>query len=198
VADKVTSILMVGVGGQGIILASKILAQIIQQQGFDLKISEIHGMAQRGGSVVTHLRYGSRVNSPIIDAGQADYILAGEKLEAWRWLPMLRAGGTVVTNTQEIKPVPVIMGVQKYPLGIMSNLESETGGKIGSLVALDALAVARTCGQPRAANVVLSGVLCKLLGFPAEACRQAVREVVPARSLEENMKAFVAGYEYGE
>ncbi len=193
---KVTSVLMVGVGGQGIILASKILARIIQKQGFDLKISEVHGMAQRGGSVVTHLRFGESVSSPIIDAGQADYILAGEKLEAWRWLPMLRTGGTVVTSTQEIKPVPVIMGAQKYPAKIMAALEQEAGGRVGSLVALDALALASACGQPRAANVVLSGVLSRLLGFPPEACEEAVREVVPPRFLAENMRAFRAGYQY--
>ncbi|MBS4023358.1 MAG: indolepyruvate oxidoreductase subunit beta [Dethiobacter sp.] len=193
---KVTSVLMVGVGGQGIILASKILAQVVLKQGLELKISEIHGMAQRGGSVVTHLRFGAEVHTPLIDTGQADYMIASEKLEAWRWLPMLRRGGTVVVSTQEIKPVPVIIGAQKYPDGIMGNMEAMVGEEIGYLYALNALEVARACGQPRAANVVLSGVLSRCLGFSPQHCDEALQEVVPSRFLEENRKAFAAGFDY--
>ncbi len=194
--QKATSILMVGVGGQGIILASKILAQVVQRLNFDLKISEVHGMAQRGGSVVTHLRYGTEVHTPLIDEGEADYIMASEKLEAWRWLPMLRHGGTVVVSTQEIKPVPVIMGVQEYPKAILEKMQSMVEKEIGKLYALNALDVARLCGQPRAANVVLSGVLSNCLGFSPEHCREALEEVVPARFLAENKKAFEAGFQY--
>lgn len=187
---KTTSILMGGVGGQGIILASK-----IQAHGNDLKISEIHGMAQRGGSVLTHVRYGPEVHSPLMEAGQADYIIASEKLEAWRWLPFLRRGGTMVVSTQEIKPVPVILGVQKYPEGIMERLEALVGSDVGALYALDALAEARACGQPKAANVVLTGVLGRQLGFPLDSYLAALEEYVPARFLEENKKAFKAGFE---
>jgi indolepyruvate ferredoxin oxidoreductase, beta subunit len=194
--NKVTSVLMVGVGGQGIILASKILAQVVQKLGLELKISEVHGMAQRGGSVVTHLRFGDEVHTPLIDPGQADYILASEKLEAWRWLPMLRFGGTVVVSTQEIKPVPVIIGAQKYPEGIMEKMQAMVGEQIGSLYALNALEVARLCGQPRAANVVLSGVLSRYLGFSPQHCHEALEEVVPPRFLEVNKKAFEAGFDY--
>jgi indolepyruvate ferredoxin oxidoreductase, beta subunit len=194
--NKVTSVLMVGVGGQGIILASKILAQVVQKLGLELKISEVHGMAQRGGSVVTHLRFGDEVHTPLIDPGQADYILASEKLEAWRWLPMLRFGGTVVVSTQEIKPVPVIIGVQKYPEGIMEKMQAMVGEQIGSLYALNALEVASLCGQPRAANVVLSGVLSRYLGFSPQHCHEALEEVVPPRFLEVNKKAFEAGFDY--
>ncbi|MDW7651013.1 MAG: indolepyruvate oxidoreductase subunit beta [Bacillota bacterium] len=193
---KTTSILMGGVGGQGIILASKILAHVIQAHGNDLKISEIHGMAQRGGSVLTHVRYGEEVNSPLIEAGQADYIIASEKLEAWRWLPFLRPGGTMVLSTQEIKPVPVIIGLQKYPEGIMERMEALAGGDVGKLYAVNALEEARACGQPKAANVVLTGVLARQLEFPLESSLTALAEIVPARFLEQNKRAFLTGFEY--
>lgn len=192
---KTTSILMGGVGGQGIILASKILAQVIQIHDMDLKLSEIHGMAQRGGSVLTHVRFGTEVNSPLIEAGQADYIIASEKLEAWRWLPFLRPGGTMVVNTQEIKPVPVIIGAQKYPAGIMEKLNGMVGKELGALYAINALEIAQGVGQPKAANVVLTGVLASQLDFPLESFMTALDEVVPARFLEKNKKAFMAGYE---
>lgn len=192
---KTTSILMGGVGGQGIILASKILATVIQAHGYDLKMSEIHGMAQRGGSVLTHLRYGEHVSSPLIEAGQAEYIMASEKLEAWRWLPFLRRGGTLAVSTQEIKPVPVIIGAQKYPANILEHLQSMVGREIGSLYALNALEVARECGQPKAANVVLCGVLAQSMEFPLETYLAALESLVPARFLSENKKAFLAGYE---
>ncbi|EEG76485.1 indolepyruvate oxidoreductase subunit beta [Dethiobacter alkaliphilus] len=191
---KTTSILMGGVGGQGIILASKILAHVIQAHGLDLKISEIHGMAQRGGSVLTHMRYGEEVHSPLIEAGQADYIVASEKLESWRWLPFLRPGGTLVMNTQEIKPVPVIIGAQKYPQTIMEKMEALSGQE--KIYAMDALEAARACGQPKASNVVLVGVLARSLEFPLESFLEALEAVVPARFLETNKKAFMSGYEH--
>lgn len=195
-----TSILMGGVGGQGIILASKIISHVVQAHGLDLKLSEIHGMAQRGGSVLTLVRFGEEVHSPLIEAGQADYIMASEKLEAWRWLPFLRPGGTLVYSTQEIKPVPVIIGAQKYPDGINEKLASLAGadGPIGILRGVNALDVARDCGQPKAANVVLTGVLAKTLPFPLESWLDALEGTVPARFLEENKKAFLAGFAYAE
>lgn len=193
-ANSVTNILMVGVGGQGIILASRILARVVQTAGHDLKISEIHGMAQRGGSVVTHVRFGEKVHTPLIDTGQADFIFSSEILETWRWLPMLKKGGTVVTGIQQIKPLPVITGAQKYPEALEEKMRRLEGGQIGAFYALDALEIARNCGQPKASNVVLCGLLCRLLGFDASACRQALEEVVPARFLAENIKAFEAGY----
>ncbi|MBS4032741.1 MAG: indolepyruvate oxidoreductase subunit beta [Clostridiales bacterium] len=192
----VTSILMGGVGGQGVILASKILAHVILEHGYDLKISEIHGMAQRGGSVLTHMRFGSEVNSPLIEAGQADYVMASEKLEAWRWLPFLRPQGTMVVNTQEIKPVPVILGVQKYPANIMEAMTALVGRQIGALHAVNALEMATNCGQPKAANVVLCGVLALSLPFPLESYLAALEAAVPQRFLEQNKKAFQAGYYY--
>jgi indolepyruvate ferredoxin oxidoreductase beta subunit len=189
---------MGGVGGQGIILASKIISHVVQAHGLDLKLSEIHGMAQRGGSVLTYVRFGEEVHSPMIEMGQADYIMTSEKLETWRWLPFLRTGGTLVVNTQEIKPMPVITGAQKYPAGIEEKLSAlaDEKGPIGKLFALNALDVARACGQPKAANVVLTGVLAQTLDFSLESWLAALDEVVPPRFLEQNKKAFMAGYEY--
>jgi indolepyruvate ferredoxin oxidoreductase, beta subunit len=197
-SKETTNVLMVGVGGQGIILASRILSQVVQLADYDLKMSEIHGMAQRGGSVVTHLRFGTEVHTPLIDVGQADYILASEKLEAWRWLPMLSPGGTVITSNQEIKPLPVIIGVQKYPAELEDKLQSLVGTEIGSLFVLDALGIARSCGQPKASNVVLCGLLCRQLGFDTDSCQKALEHVVPARFLTENIKAFEAGYHHSK
>jgi indolepyruvate ferredoxin oxidoreductase, beta subunit len=192
---KTTSILMGGVGGQGVVLASKLLAHVIQNHGYELKISEIHGMAQRGGSVLTYVRFGDEVHSPLIEAGQADYVLASEKLEAWRWLPYLRRGGTMVCSTQEIKPVPVIMGIQKYPENIVESMEALVEeGLLGGLYAINALDVASACGQPKAANVALIGVLAQRLHFPLESYMEALDAFVPARFLEANKKTFMAGY----
>ncbi|MCR3920924.1 MAG: indolepyruvate oxidoreductase subunit beta [Firmicutes bacterium] len=194
---KTTSILMGGVGGQGIVLASKILAHVIQAHDFDLKISEIHGMAQRGGSVLTYIRFGEVVHSPLIEPGQADYVMASEKLEAWRWLPYLHSGGTMVCSTQEIKPVPVIMGLQKYPHNIEKAMQTMVAkGTLGKLYAINALAVARECGQPKAANVALIGVLAHCLQFPLASFEEALEAIVPARFLAANKKAFLAGYQY--
>ncbi|HHX74507.1 MAG TPA: indolepyruvate oxidoreductase subunit beta [Firmicutes bacterium] len=194
---KTTSILLGGVGGQGIVLASKLLAHVIQSHGYDLKISEIHGMAQRGGSVLTYVRFGSEVHSPLIEAGQANYILAAEKLEAWRWLPYLCRGGIMVCSTQEIKPVPVIMGAERYPEKVLEKMQSlAADGTLGGLFAIPALEVAAACGQPKAATVALLGVLAARLEFPRESYLQALADIVPARFLAANEKAFLAGYNY--
>ncbi|NLN06502.1 MAG: indolepyruvate oxidoreductase subunit beta [Firmicutes bacterium] len=194
---KTTSILMGGVGGQGIVLASRLLAHVIQAHGYDLKISEIHGMAQRGGSVLTYVRFGSEVHSPLIEAGQADYVLAGEKLEAWRWLPYLRRGGTMVCSTQEIKPLPVITGAERYPEKILAKMQALVDdGLLGGLYAIPALEMAASCGEPKAATVALVGVLAARLEFPGESYLQALADIVPARFLEANKKAFLAGYNY--
>jgi indolepyruvate ferredoxin oxidoreductase beta subunit len=190
-----TSILMGGVGGQGIVLASRLLAHVIQAHNHELKISEIHGMAQRGGSVITYVRFGREVFSPLIEPGQADYILAAEKLEAWRWLPYLRRGGTMVCSTQEIKTVPVITGKQEYPKTIMEKMQAlAEEGTIGCLYAVNALEIAEKCGQPKAATVALIGILARCLPFPVESYHAALKAVVPARFLEANEKTFLAGY----
>ena len=154
---------MGGVGGQGIVLASKILAQVIQDHQLELKVSEIHGMAQRGGSVLTFVRYGTAVHAPLIEQRQADYLFALEKLEAWRLLPYLRTGGTLVCSTQEIKPMPVIIGQQQYPPQIIPALEAlAADGTLCNFLAINALEVACACGQ-RKLPMALLGVLARTL-----------------------------------
>lgn len=183
-------ILLVGVGGQGTILASRILAHVGQAAGYDIKVSEIHGMAQRGGSVVTQVRMGEKVYSPLIEEGRADVILAFEKLEALRWLSYLKAGGSLLVNDQAIYPVPVLAGLAEYPEDISGYLKA----KIKDTVVLDALGTARECGNARAANVVLVGLLARRLPFAEEKWQEALAARVPARFLEVNRKAFAAGY----
>ena len=114
-SNSVKNIMIVGVGGQGTLLASKLLGYVLMQQGYDVKVSEVHGMSQRGGSVVTYVRFGDKVYSPVIDKGEADYILSFEKLEALRWIEYLKIGGQIITNTQEVDPMPVITGAMQYP-----------------------------------------------------------------------------------
>lgn len=188
--NQVTSILLVGVGGQGTILASKILGDVALAQGYDVKVSEIHGMAQRGGSVVTHVKWGQKVHSPLIEAGQADYIIATEQLEALRWVKYLKPGGTLITNLQQIYPVPVILGVQDYPENIIARLEAKVNTK-----AIDALGKALACGNGKAANVVLIGVLAQIMGLPKDLWLGALEKRVPAKFLEVNQAAFAAGFE---
>ena len=188
--NKVTNILMVGVGGQGTILASRILSFLAQDEGYDVKVSEIHGMAQRGGSVVTQVRMGQQVYSPLISEGQADFILAFERLEALRWISYLKKGGTMIINDQAIEPVPVIMGLQKYPDQIIDRIRS----KVPDTIALDAQALAQKCGNDKASNVVLMGVLARKMGFTKEQCIKALEAKVPAKFLELNKLAFEEGW----
>lgn len=122
-SNSVKNIMIVGVGGQGTLLASKLLGYVLMQQGYDVKVSEVHGMSQRGGSVVTYVRFGDKVYSPVIDKGEADYILSFEKLEALRWIEYLKIGGQIITNTQEVDPMPVITGAMQYPDNIIEKLE---------------------------------------------------------------------------
>jgi len=188
--NREIDVLMVGVGGQGAILASKILAQVAQDQGFEVKVSEIHGMAQRGGSVVTHVRIGDKVHAPIISEGQADVILAFEQLEALRWVHYLKPGGTMVINDQTIAPVPVILGLQKYPAGIIAEIKK----RVPDTVAVNALDMARQSGNDKATNVVLMGVLAGRMEIAKEAWLTALEKKVPAKFLEINKKAFELGW----
>ncbi|MFZ5649712.1 MAG: indolepyruvate oxidoreductase subunit beta [Bacillota bacterium] len=183
-------ILLVGVGGQGTILASRVLAHVGQSMGYDIKVSEIHGMAQRGGSVVTQVRMGEKVYSPLIDEGSADVILAFEKLEGMRYLSYLKPGGSLIVNDQAIYPVPVLAGLAEYPGDIAGYLKS----KVKEAVMVDALGMARDCGNVKAANVVLVGVLARRLPFPEEKWQEALAARVPAKLLEVNRTAFNAGY----
>lgn len=186
---KTKNIMIVGVGGQGSLLASKLLGQVFLAAGFDVKVSEVHGMSQRGGSVVTYVRYGDKVASPIIDQGEADYIVSFELLEAARWLPFLRKDGRVVTNTQQIDPMPVVTGAMKYPENLVEKMKA-AGADVD---ALDCLSLAEQAGSPKAVNIVLMGRLSRYFDFPEEDWMKAMEVVVPKKFLEMNRKAFALG-----
>lgn len=188
--NKTTGVLMAGVGGQGIILAGKLSAQAAIIAGMDVKTSEIHGMAQRGGSVVTHVRFGNRVLSPVIDEGTADFLLAFEKLEGLRNLKFLKPGGTVILNDYEIQPLPVLMGRETYPDAVEQQIAARF-----PLLFIDAVAEAEACGNVRSANVVLLGALAHRLPFPVSVWEEALGLVVPDRFLEVNRRAFQRGVE---
>ena len=184
------SIMIVGVGGQGTLLASRILGAALVAKGYDVKVSEVHGMSQRGGSVVTYVRYGDAVASPIIEKGEADLLLSFEQLEAARWLPFLKPSGKLIVNTQSIDPMTVISGADTYPDGIISALE-----KAGAdVTAVDALSFAVEAGSAKAVNVVLMGVLAAKTDIPKETWLDALRETVPPKFLEMNLKAFDLGW----
>ncbi len=183
------NVMIVGVGGQGSLLASKLLGQLLLQQGYDVKVSEVHGMSQRGGSVVTYVRFGDHVASPVIDLGTADYIVSFELLEAARWLPYLREDGQIVTNTQQIDPMPVITGAAEYPQQLLEKMR-EAGAKVD---ALDCLSLAAQAGNVKAVNLVLMGRLSHYFDMPKEQWLTAMEKVVPAKFLEVNRKAFELG-----
>ena len=186
-----TNIMITGVGGQGSLLASRILGNTFMSLGYDVKVSEVHGMSQRGGSVVTYVKYGDEVASPVICKGEADFLISFELLEAARWLPYLKKDGVVVTSTQSINPMPVIMGVKEYPENIAEKIEAK-GIK---LMKADALAVAEECGSSKASNVVLIGMFAKHSDIPKEVFLKAVEQSVPAKFKELNIEAFNKGYE---
>lgn len=185
---KTTSIMIVGVGGQGTLLASKLLGNVLLQQGYDVKLSEVHGMSQRGGSVVTYVRYGDKVYSPVVDQGEADYILSFELLESARWISYLKKGGKLITNTHKTPPMPVITGAATYPENIAEKLAAKA-----DVIALDALPLAEQAGSAKAVNVVLIGVLSKLMPFGEDVWLKAIEETVPEKYLELNKKAFALG-----
>ena len=185
------NIMIVGVGGQGSLLASKLLGHLLLSRGYDVKVSEVHGMSQRGGSVVTYVRYGDKVYSPVIDEGEADYIVSFELLEAARWLPYLKKDGIIVTNTQQIDPMPVITGAAEYPEGLVEKLKA-SGAKVD---ALDCLSLATEAGSAKAVNIVLMGRLSHYFDIPEEAWMESLKANVPERFLELNKKAFKLGKE---
>jgi len=187
--NKTTNIMIVGVGGQGTLLASKTLGKLLVAEGFDVKVSEVHGMSQRGGSVVTYVRFGEKVYSPIIDKGQADYIVSFEKLEAARWLQYLKPGGQLITNLHETDPMPVITGAMTYPENLIEKMEA-LGVKVD---AIDALQLAEEAGTSKAVNLVLMGRLSKYFDITEEAWLKAIEACVPAKFLELNKKAFALG-----
>jgi len=186
------SIMIVGVGGQGTLLSSRLLGSVLTNEGFDVKVSEVHGMSQRGGSVVTYVKYGDEVNSPIIEKGEADYILSFEQLEAARWLPFLKKDGKMIVNTQQMDPMPVVMGKAQYPAGVLDAIR-----KAGADVTdVDALSLAVQAGSSKAVNVVLMGVLAAKTDIAYDVWMNAVKQTVPPKFLELNLKAFELGYKY--
>ena len=183
------NIMIVGVGGQGSLLASKMLVKLLLSQGYDVKVSEVHGMSQRGGSVVTYVRYGEKVYSPIIDKGTADFIISFEKLEAARWVPYLKKGGKIIMSTQEIDPMPVIIGAAQYPENLVEKMQA-AGADVD---AIDALDLAMQAGSSKAVNLVLMGRLSKYFDATQEAWMEALEACVPPKFLELNKKAFALG-----
>ncbi len=190
---KSMNIMIVGVGGQGSLLASKLLGRVLIGEGYDVKVSEVHGMSQRGGSVVTYVRCGDKVYSPIIDKGEADYIVSFEKLEAARYVDHLKKGGVIVTNDQRIDPMPVITGAFEYPDEVLDSLKKK-GVRIDSI---DALSLALEAGSSKCVNIVLMGRLSVYSDISEEAWIRAIEEVAPKKFMEINKKAFALGRKAG-
>ena len=187
---KTTNIMIVGVGGQGSLLASKLLGQLLVAENYDVKVSEVHGMSQRGGSVVTYVKYGEKVSSPIICDGEADFIVSFEKIEAARWVSCLKPDGRIIVNTQEIDPMPVITGAAEYPEGALDELTA-AGVKVD---ALDALTLADEAGSSKAVNIVLMGRLARYLDIPYERWIEEIEKAVKPKFIDINKKAFELGY----
>lgn len=185
------NILVVGVGGQGTLLTSRILGNLAIQSGYDVKLSEVHGMSQRGGSVVTHIRYGEKVYSPLVEVGKADIILAFEKMEALRWRHYLKKDGILIVNAQEIDPMPVIIGAADYPEDVIEQL-MDTENKV---IVADALAEARKIGNFRVVNTVLLGLLAKNMDVDKAKWEDAIKQTVPGKTIDMNVEAFEAGYQ---
>ncbi len=183
------NVMIVGVGGQGSLLASKLLGNLLMEQGYDVKVSEVHGMSQRGGSVVTYVRYGDKVYSPVIDKGEADFIISFELLEAARWAEFLRPGGRIIVNTQQIDPMPVITGAASYPSDIIAKLRS-LGLQVDAVAALE---IAEQAGSAKAINIVLMGRLARYFDVPEDEWQKALKRVVPEKFLALNQKAFALG-----
>jgi len=183
------SLLLVGVGGQGTILVSKILSEGLLEEGYDVKMSEIHGMSQRGGSVTTQIIFGDKVYSPTINQGEADVLVSFEKLEAARYVPILKKDGTLIVNEEEIWPLPVLGGLEKYPDGIMEELND----KIENIISINARTIAEELGEPRSQNIVMLGLTVKALGLDNIDWVSKIRKFLPERFHDVNIKAFEKG-----
>lgn len=183
------SIMIVGVGGQGTLLTSRILGGIIQEAGYDVKLSEVHGMAQRGGSVVTFVRYGDKVAEPIVEEGQADVLIAFERLEALRYAHFLKKDGVIIVNDQRIDPITVVTGAAKYPENIIENLKKDY-----NVVDVDAMEEAKKLGNSKVFNTIIVGVAAKRMDFAKEQWLEVIAATVPPKTIEINKAAFEAGY----
>ncbi len=186
---KAVNIMIVGVGGQGSLLASKLLGKIFADEGYDVKVSEVHGMSQRGGSVVTYVRCGEKVYSPIVTKGEADFIVSFEKLEAARYTECLKKDGRIVVNSQQIDPMPVITGAAEYPEGVLDELR-EKGVAVDEI---DALSLALEAGSPKCVNIVLMGRLSNYFDFSEKKWLDAIEDTVAPKFVEMNKKAFTLG-----
>lgn len=186
---SVISILIVGVGGQGSLLTSRILGTLALELGLDVKVSEVHGMAQRGGSVVTYVRMGDNVSSPIIEEGGADYMLSFELLESLRSVKLMKKNGKIVVNAQEIDPMPVIMGVQQYPDDVRKQLQEKVEAYF-----VDAVPIADKLGNVRFVNTVMIGKLAAIMGHGKQKWINAISQCVPQKTIDTNIQAFEKGY----
>ena len=184
------NIMIVGVGGQGTLLTSRVLGAIMLQAGYDVKVSEVHGMAQRGGSVVTYVRYGTKVAEPIVEEGQADVLIAFERLEALRYAHFLKKDGVMIINDQRMDPMPVVTGKAQYPQQIIETLE-----KKHKIIAVDAMAEAGKLGNTRVFNTIIIGVAAKHMEFSHDDWMKVIAETVPAKTIPLNQQAFEVGYQ---
>ncbi|RVU54224.1 indolepyruvate oxidoreductase subunit beta [Anaerosphaera multitolerans] len=184
------NIMIVGVGGQGTLLTSRILGKIILNAGYDVKLSEVHGMAQRGGSVVTFVRYGDKVYEPIVEEGSADVLIAFERLEALRYAHFLKKDGVIIINDQRIDPMPVVIGKEKYPENIIETLSKEY-----NVISVDALEESRELGNLKVFNVIVLGVAAKHMDFSKEDWHDVIKTTVPEKTVDVNLEAFNRGFE---
>ena len=185
------NIMIVGVGGQGTLLTSRILGGLAIDAGYDVKLSEVHGMAQRGGSVVTFVRYGENVHEPIVEEGQADIIIAFEKLEAMRYAHFLKKDGVLVVNDWRIDPMPVVIGAAEYPQNIIENLKNEY-----NVFGVNATEEAKKLGNSRVFNLIVLGVAAKHMDFTQQQWHDVIKNTVPPKTVELNINAFDVGYGY--
>lgn len=189
------SIVLAGVGGQGTLIAGKLLGILAMNLGLDVKVSEVHGMSQRGGSVVTYVKIAPEVHSPIIEEGTADFILSFEEVESVRWAKLLKKGGTMIVNTQQIKSLPVLMGQMKYPEGVIDSLKTASNGD-ARIVSIDATGLSvETAGTTKATNIVMLGALSNYLGASDDDWRKAVEEAFASKpkTIPGNLSAFEKG-----
>ena len=188
------NVVLAGVGGQGTLVAGKLLGIVALKLDLDVKVSEVHGMSQRGGSVITYVRIGQKVFSPIIETGTADYCLAFEELEGLRWSGLLKRGGTMIVNSQKIRPIPVLMGKAEYPSDIGNVLQS-AAGEGTRIYEIDALAAALSAGSSRAVNMVMMGALSNISGIPLSIWEESIAEVFSGKEklIPLNLKAFHIG-----
>lgn len=186
--EKAKSILIVGVGGQGTLLASKILTQGLIQMGYDVKMSEIHGMSQRGGSVSAHIRYGEKIYSPVISEGGADILLSFEEMESYRWLKFIKPGGKAIINNYRLPSAPILSGQTDYPEGLIEEIEKDVG-----VIMVNARDIALELSFAKSMNIVLLGALIKIAGLDNMNWESVIRNIVPEKYMEGNLKAFAAG-----